>query len=69
LELHGRYDTEAGVNGQPQVNPLDLYEDLREPVYYDKPKGTRTVNCQAICLRIRTEQGLDGLYEPTRRCM
>jgi hypothetical protein len=67
LETHGRYDTEAGVNGQPQVNPLDLYEDLRASVYYDKPKGTRAVNYQAIYLRHHSEQGLDGLYAPIER--
>lgn len=67
IELHGRYETEAGVNGQQQVNPLDMYDDLRPPVYHDKPDGNRQVNTEAIYLRVRTEVGLDGLYGPIER--
>lgn len=67
IELHGRYETEAGVNGQPQVNPLDVYDDLRPPVYQEKPHGTRQVNTEAIYIRIRTQAGLDGLYGPLER--
>jgi L-rhamnonate dehydratase len=67
IELHGRYDTEAGINGQPQVNPLDIYDDSRAPEYHDNPHGTRQVNYEAIYLRIRTEAGLDGLYGPIER--
>ena len=32
VEFKGHYETEAGVNGQSQVNPLDIYDDLRKPV-------------------------------------
>lgn len=28
IEVQGRYETEDGVNGQPQVNPLDIYDEL-----------------------------------------
>jgi hypothetical protein len=41
LELHGRYTEEAGVNRQPQVNPLDVYDDLRPAPYTDKPSGSK----------------------------
>ncbi len=67
LELHGRYETEAGLNGQQQVNPLDIYDELRPPVYHDNPQGTRQVTPEAIYLRIRTDAGLDGLYGPIER--
>ena len=43
VELHGRYTDEAGVNRQQQVNPLDIYDDLRPAPYADKPSGTREV--------------------------
>ena len=29
IELHGTYTEQAGVNAQTQVNPLDVYDDLR----------------------------------------
>ncbi len=68
LELKGHYETEAGVNGQSQVNPLDIYDALRKPVYKDKPTGgTRRVNTEAIYLRIRTDGGAEGLYGPIER--
>ncbi len=67
LELHGRYTTEAGVDRQPQVNPLDVYDDQRPAPYKDKPDGTREVQYEAIYLRLRTKGGLDGLYGPIER--
>ncbi|CAN5771450.1 hypothetical protein BH10ACI4_BH10ACI4_22760 [soil metagenome] len=67
IELTGHYDTEAGINGQQQVNPLDVYDALRPQVYRDKPNGTKRVVTKAIYLRIRTTGGLDGLYGPIER--
>ena len=67
IELRGHYETEAGVNGQAQVNPLDIYDDQRPPVYSDKPAGTKQVKPSAIYLRIRTAEGLEGLYGPIER--
>ena len=64
LELTGHYTAEAGVNRQAQVNPLDVYDALRPAPYEDHPGGTRTVECKANYLRIRTAAGLDGLYGP-----
>ncbi len=43
IELHGRYTEEAGVNRQQQVNPLDIYDDLRPAPYTDKPSGSKEV--------------------------
>jgi len=67
LELKGHYETEAGVNGQRQVNPLDIYDNQRPPEYRDNPSGTKTVSSTAIYLRIRTADGLEGLYGPIER--
>ena len=67
LELHGHYEAEAGVNQQRQVNPLDVYDDHLEAVYKDTPSGTKRVNTSAIYLRIKTQDGLEGLYGPIER--
>jgi L-alanine-DL-glutamate epimerase-like enolase superfamily enzyme len=67
IELHGRYMEEAGVDHQPQVNPLDVYDAYRPAPYKDKPDGTREVQAEAIYIRIRTAAGLDGLYGPVDR--
>lgn len=67
LELHGHYTAEAGVNHQPQVNPDDVYDDLRPAPYTDKPNGEREVKTEAIYLRIRCAGGLEGLYGPIER--
>ena len=52
VELHGSYTEEAGVNGQPQVNPLDVYDDLRPEPYSDKPSGSKQVHTSAIYVRL-----------------
>lgn len=67
LELHGRYTDAAGVNQQQQVNPLDVYDDLRPAPYQDKPNGQKEVHTTAIYLRIRTAGGIDGLYGPIEK--
>ncbi|HEY1985341.1 MAG TPA: enolase C-terminal domain-like protein [Terracidiphilus sp.] len=67
LELRGHYTAEAGVNHQPQVNPLDVYDELRPAPYKDSPDGNRDVKYEAIYVRIRTAAGLEGLYGPIER--
>jgi L-rhamnonate dehydratase len=67
IELHGHYTEQAGVDHQAQVNPLDVYDDLRRPPYQDKPDGTREVQYEAVYIRIRTAAGLEGLYGPIER--
>src|SRR5580698_10452593 len=52
VELHGRYTDASGINRQQQVNPLDIYDDLRPAPYADKPSGTREVLYTAVYLRI-----------------
>jgi L-alanine-DL-glutamate epimerase-like enolase superfamily enzyme len=67
LELHGHYTAEAGINGQHQVNPLDVYDSLRTAPYEDKPSGTKEVRTSAVYLRIRTTGGIEGLYGPIEK--
>jgi L-rhamnonate dehydratase len=67
LELHGYYTAESGVDHQPQVNPMDVYDELRPAPYTDKPGGVRDVPYEAHYLRIRTAAGLEGLYGPIER--
>lgn len=64
VQLSGHHETEAGVNNQYQVNQLDVYDDHRRPEYHDQDKGKKQVALREIYLRIRTKQGLDGLYGP-----
>jgi L-rhamnonate dehydratase len=67
VELHGTYTAERGVDAQTQVNPLDVYDDLRPAPYADKPSGDRQVSTSAIYVRIRTSGGIDGLYGPIEK--
>lgn len=67
LELSGHYTTEAGVDRQAQVNPLDVYNEFRPAPYRDNPDGITEVHYQAIYMRIRTAAGLEGLYGPIDR--
>lgn len=63
-QLEGHYEGEAGVNRQPQVNPLDVYDNLRPGPYSDKPGGKKSFPYKAIYLRIKTNSDLFGLYGP-----
>jgi len=67
VELTGHYETAAGIDGQQQVNPLDVYDSLRPQEYHEKPGGAKHVVTKAIYIRIRTDAGLDGLYGPIER--
>src|SRR4051812_8723873 len=67
VELRGHYEGEAGVNKQPQVNPLNVYDELRPKPYKDVPGGTKKFPISAIYLRIKTSGDLFGLYGPLER--
>jgi L-alanine-DL-glutamate epimerase-like enolase superfamily enzyme len=67
LELSGHRETESGVNAQYQVNPLDVYDALRRPVYHDGTPQRKTVPIKEIYLRIRTSGAVEGLYGPIDR--
>ena len=66
-ELRGHYEAEAGVNGQYQVNPLDIYDDQRRAVYQDRPAGMKAHAIKAIYLRVTASGGAFGLYGPIDR--
>jgi L-alanine-DL-glutamate epimerase-like enolase superfamily enzyme len=67
MEFTGHYETEAGVNEQYQVNPLDVYDELRRPVYKEVPRGTERRSMKAIYLQVKTTDGLNGTYGPIDR--
>ena len=67
IELRGEHEAEAGVNGQRQVNPLDIYDEQRPAIYKDNPGGTRKQLIKAIYLRIHAGDSLFGLYGPIDR--
>jgi L-rhamnonate dehydratase len=70
VELLGRYTAEAGINAQQQVNPLDVYDDLRPAPYQDKPSGSKEVHTSAIYMRITAgdiQGGIQGLYGPIEK--
>src|ERR1700733_4131669 len=67
IELHGRYIDTAGINQQTQVNPLDVYDDLRREPYKDKPSGSKETSTSAVYIRIRTSAGIEGLYGPLEK--
>ena len=67
IELLGHYTGAAGINGQQQVNPEDIYDSLRPRPYVDKPSGTKEVQTSAVYLRIHTVGGPEGLYGPIER--
>jgi L-rhamnonate dehydratase len=65
LQLHGHRDTPRGVDQQYQVNPLDIYDELRPKPYADAPHATsQNVPISAYYVKIRTDGGPDGLYGP-----
>jgi L-alanine-DL-glutamate epimerase-like enolase superfamily enzyme len=63
-EYTGHYETDTGVNGQHQVNPLDVYDDLRSAEYKEKPGSIKSRAIKATYLRILTNGGAYGLYGP-----
>ncbi len=67
VELHGRYTDTAGINRQQQVNPLDVYDDLRPAPYKDNPSGSKETTTSAVYIRIRTSGGIEGLYGPLEK--
>lgn len=65
FRVDGRRDAAVGVNNQHQVQPQHIYDDLRPKPYKDAPNPTTAARAiSAIYLRIKTDQGLDGLYGP-----
>lgn len=63
-ELHGHAEKMRGIDGQPQVNPLEIYDELRPKPYRDAPQGTpSSAPVTALYLKIRASDA-EGLYGP-----
>src|SRR5438046_2712275 len=64
-ELRGHREAARGVDQQHQVNPLDIYEELRQKPYRDAPSPTTAnVPTTALYRKIVTDAGLEALYGP-----
>lgn len=64
-KLDGKRETLAGVDGQFQVNPLHIYDDLRPKPYTDAVNPqTKEARTSALYLKITTDAGLAGFYGP-----
>jgi L-alanine-DL-glutamate epimerase-like enolase superfamily enzyme len=63
-ELRGHRDATKGTDQQYQVNPLDIYEELRQKPYRDGNAVTANSPISALYLKIVTEGGLEALYGP-----
>jgi L-alanine-DL-glutamate epimerase-like enolase superfamily enzyme len=66
-ELTSHYEAQAGVDEQYQVNPLDIYDELRREPYRDRPGKMQSRTIKAIYLTIKTQSGTSGLYGPIDR--
>lgn len=63
--MEGRREVTSGINRQPQVKALDIYDSERPKPYHDSENPTTAVRpVSALYLKIRTDAGLDGLYGP-----
>jgi L-rhamnonate dehydratase len=63
--VEGRREVLQGATGQRQVNPSHIYEDATPPLFHESPNPTKTLAPIAgLFLKIRTDQGLEGLYGP-----
>ncbi|MEK7408653.1 MAG: enolase C-terminal domain-like protein [Acidobacteriota bacterium] len=66
--LEGRREALVGRNRQYQANPIHIYEEHRPKPYQDPPKEEkRIVPASALYLKIKTDQGLEGVYGPIDR--
>ncbi len=63
--MEGRRKTLAGVNGQYQVQPIHIYDELRPKPYHDNPNPQeREGTASALYLTIKTRGGAEGMYGP-----
>lgn len=64
FRVEGRRQAVTGVDRQHQVNPLHVYDEHRPRPYRDGPPKEAAVPASASYIRIRSEEGADGLYGP-----
>ena len=63
-QLHGHHDATLGIDRQYQVNPLDIYDELRPKPYSDGQHAIQNAAISAYYLKIKTDGGPEGLYGP-----
>lgn len=64
-KMEGHREAVSGINGQHQVKPQDVYDELRPKPYHESANPTkRTVPTSALYLKIKSDQGPEGLYGP-----
>lgn len=66
-QVKGHYEEVPGVDKQPEVTPLAVYDGYEAKVYEDELGPSRQVAATAIYLRIRTDAGVEGFYGPIDR--
>ena len=64
VRLEGRREAATGDTGQHQVQPLHVYDDYRPKPYHAGTPATRSIPARALYLKIKTDQGLEGVYGP-----
>jgi len=65
IRLSGRYETLAGADRQHNLQMTYIYDDLRPKPYSDAPNPQkRMANVSALYLKIKTAEGVEGLYGP-----
>lgn len=65
VRLHGRRETASGVDGQHNLQMNHIYDELRPKPYSDSASPQkRTASLSALYLKIRTVEGLEGVYGP-----
>lgn len=62
--FEGSYETMYPQRQQYQVQPSHIYDELRPPRYTEPPQAKRTGRTNATYMRIRTKDGLEGVYGP-----
>ena len=64
-QVRGHRETLPGVDQQFQVNPLNIYDELRPKPYRDAPNPTAVkAPVSALYLRIKTDADVEGFYGP-----
>jgi L-rhamnonate dehydratase len=65
FRVEGRLEATTGINNQFQIQPNHIYDELRPKPYKDSATPGKAVRpISAYYIRIKTEQGLEGLYGP-----
>jgi L-alanine-DL-glutamate epimerase-like enolase superfamily enzyme len=64
IQVEGHHMVDTGIEQQYQVKGEYIYDDIRPPEYIEHPGQMQNVPVHTSYLRLRTKQGLDGIYGP-----